>query len=186
MGMSCQWFWRTKFQLNEIQLRSSCLPKGPLIGASPVWDATCNPQPHTATCWSRGRDLGATTIGSTWIQGGILDASYMCQGRSTPIISIGDGHQPKSVGVYIPIKRIPIKGGIWWDDHPQYSDSWPWHTCRQWHDCTKASLSFDKHVHSLKQICFSFWLTCFDMVFWTPAKLYTYIYTNSTMKKRNP
>ena len=28
------------------------------------------------------------------------------------------------VGVYIPIVRIPIKR---WDDHPQYSDFWPWH-----------------------------------------------------------
>ena len=28
------------------------------------------------------------------------------------------------VGVYIPIIRIPIKR---WDDHPQYSDFWPWH-----------------------------------------------------------
>ena len=25
---------------------------------------------------------------------------------------IGDGHQPKSVGVYMPIIRIPIKGGM--------------------------------------------------------------------------
>ena len=39
----------------------------------------------------------------------------MCQGRSTPIISIyiiGDGKLNPIVGVYIPIIRIPIKGGM--------------------------------------------------------------------------
>ena len=49
---------------------------------------------------------------------------HMCQGRSTPIISIGDGKLNPIVGVYIPIIRIPIKR---WHDHPQYSDFWPWH-----------------------------------------------------------
>ena len=36
--------------------------------------------------------------------------TYMCQGLNYVHI-IGDGHQPNSVGVYIPIIRIPIKGG---------------------------------------------------------------------------
>ena len=37
----------------------------------------------------------------------------MCQGLNSHYFHmIGDGHQPKSVGVYIPIIRIPIKGGM--------------------------------------------------------------------------
>ena len=40
----------------------------------------------------------------------------MCQGLNSHyfhiIGDIGDGHQPNSIGVYIPIIRIPIKGGM--------------------------------------------------------------------------
>ena len=37
---------------------------------------------------------------------------YMCQGLFSHYFHIkGDGHQPNSMGLYIPIKRIPIKGG---------------------------------------------------------------------------
>ena len=44
--------------------------------------------------------------------------------------TIGDGHQPKSVGVYIPIIRIPIKGGM--SLSPKKRDFWPWHRSKRW------------------------------------------------------
>ncbi len=37
----------------------------------------------------------------------------MCQGLNSPYFHIiGDGHQPNRIGVYIPIIRIPITGGM--------------------------------------------------------------------------
>ena len=50
-------------------------------------------------------------IGVTQINSKVPD---MCQGlNSQDFAIIGDGHQPNSVGVYIPIIRIPvIKGGM--------------------------------------------------------------------------
>ena len=50
----------------------------------------------------------------------------MCQGLNSHYFHIiGDGHQPNSRGLY-----THYKDSYWrWDDHPQYSDFWPWHTC---------------------------------------------------------
>ena len=51
----------------------------------------------------------------------------MCQGQNSHYFHIrGDGHQPKSVGVCIPIIRIPIKGGR--SPIPNKTrQPWPWH-----------------------------------------------------------
>ena len=50
----------------------------------------------------------------------------MCQGLNYHYFHImGDGHQPNSRGLYTHYKDSYER----WDDHPQYSDFWPWHTC---------------------------------------------------------
>ena len=48
------------------------------------------------------------------IHGGCGTPNYVCQGLNSHYFHIiGDGHQPNSMGpVYIPIIRIPIKGGM--------------------------------------------------------------------------
>ena len=74
---------------------------------------------------------------------------------------IGDKtHQPKSVGVYIPIIRIPIKR---WDDHPQYCDFWPWHMCFLFFRYLKLYRTMKmiwewigKHVNILMDVCIYF------------------------------
>ena len=57
----------------------------------------------------------------------IQSECHMCQGLNSHYFHIiGDGHQPKSVGVYIPIIRIPIKGGR--SPIPKKTrQPWPWH-----------------------------------------------------------
>ena len=49
---------------------------------------------------------------------------YMCQGLNSHYFHIiGDGHQPNGRG-----SHTDYKDSYWrWDDHPQYSDFWPWH-----------------------------------------------------------
>ena len=48
----------------------------------------------------------------------------MCQGLNSHYFHIiGDGHQPNSRGLYTHYKDSYKR----WDDHPQYSDFWPWH-----------------------------------------------------------
>ena len=60
--------------------------------------------------------LGMSTLASwpRWVPGEKYRFFHRCQGRSTPMgfpYNRGWENQPKSVGVYIPIIRIPIKGG---------------------------------------------------------------------------
>ncbi len=50
--------------------------------------------------------------------------NHMCQGLNSHYFHIiGDGHQPNSRGLYTHHKDSYLR----WDDHPQYSDFWPWH-----------------------------------------------------------
>ena len=52
---------------------------------------------------------------------------YLCQGLNSRYFHIiGDGHQPNSRGLYTHYKDSYSR----WDDHPQYSDFWLWHTWR--------------------------------------------------------
>ena len=51
---------------------------------------------------------------------------YVCQSLNSHYFHIiGDGHQPNSRGLYTHCKDSYQR----WDDHPQYSDIWPWHMC---------------------------------------------------------
>ncbi len=68
-------------------------------------------------------------------------------GSKLPLFSHGrDGHQPNSRGLYTHYKDSYKR----WDDHPQYSDFWPWHisvlsqplvTSTRLAGCLKAPLS---------------------------------------------
>ncbi len=53
---------------------------------------------------------------NSYLQQGLIrqvSSNHLCQGLNSHYFHIiGDGHQPNSVGVYIPIIRIPIKGGM--------------------------------------------------------------------------
>ncbi len=81
-----------------------------------------SPLPNPVAIWIRGQWLTKTCMGVA-LRHRSLPSGYgstnslvffdVCQGLNSHCFHIiGDGHQPKSVGVYIPIIRIPIKGGM--------------------------------------------------------------------------
>ena len=69
---------------------------------------------------------------------------------------IGDGHQPNNRVFY-----TNYKDSYWrWDDHPQYSDFWPWHI---WMFARK--IAFHKKKHGNKNVDVWLWLVHFFAIF---------------------